>query len=110
METFVNDTIRITINANIDLSGYATLNIRYRKPDGTTGCWVATISPTDNEQMFYDCDIDDLDQVGEWIIQGVALDGGVKLTGTWCKLVVRDSLVEFCTSLSPTTVAPTTAP
>jgi len=103
METFVNDTIRITINANIDLSGYATLNIRYRKPDGTTGCWVATICPTNNEYMFYDCAIDDLDQVGELIIQGVALDAAAKLTGTWCKLTVRDSLVEFCTSVAPTT-------
>lgn len=106
METFVNDTVRITINANIDLSGYATLNIRYRKPDGTTGCWVATICPTNNEYMFYDCDIDDLDQAGDWLIQGVALDVGVKLTGTWCRFTVHDPLVEFCTSVAPTTAAP----
>ena len=106
METFVNDTIRITLNANIDLSGYATLNIRYKKPDGTTGCWVATICPTNNEYMFYDCDIDDLDQAGDWLIQGVALDIGVKLTGLWCKFTVHDSLVEFCTSVAPTTTAP----
>jgi len=32
MDTFVNDTIRLSVNANIDLSGYATLQIRYKKP------------------------------------------------------------------------------
>lgn len=108
MDTFVNDTVRITLNTNIDLSGYATLQIRYRRPDGTTGCWPATICPTDNEQMYYDCDLDDLNQAGDWLIQGVALDAGAKLTGKWCKFKVYESLVEFCTTVPPTTVAPTT--
>lgn len=109
METFVNDTIKLTVNTNIDISGYATLQIRYRKPGGTTGCWAATICPTDNECMYYDLAIGDLDQVGQWLIQGIALDAGARLTGRWCSFYVHDSLVEFCTTIAPTTVAPTTA-
>ena len=110
METFVNDTIRITVDADIDLSGYATLQIRYKKPDGTTGCWPATLCPTDDERMYYDTQIGDLDQAGEWLIQGVALDAGVKLSGkVWCKIKVFDMLVLNCTTVAPTTVPPTTA-
>jgi hypothetical protein len=106
METFVNDTIRLTVNTNIDISGYATIQIRYRKPDGATGCWTATICPTDNECMYYDLTIGDLDQVGEWLIQGIALDAGAQLTGQWCSFYVHDPLVEFCTTVAPTTAAP----
>jgi len=110
METFVNDTIRINIDTNIDLSGYATLQIRYQKPDGTTGCWNATICATDNTHMYYDTVIGDLDQVGEWLIQGVALDAGIKLSGKiWCKIKVKSMLVVCCTTVAPTTLAPTTA-
>lgn len=109
METFVNDTIQITINTNIDVSGYAELQIRYRRPDGTTGCWPAILCALDNECMYYETVIGDLDQAGEWIIQGRAVDAGVQLTGTWCKFTVYDQLVDFCTSLAPTTLAPTTA-
>ena len=110
METFVNDTIRITVDANIDLSGYATLQIRYQKPDGTTGCWDATICPTDDTMMYYDTQIGDLDQAGVWLIQGVALDVGVQLSGKiWCKINVKDRLVVYCTTAPPTTSIPTTA-
>ena len=111
METFVNDTIRITIKSHIDLSGYATLQIRYKKPDGTTGCWPAILCPTDNTRMYYDTVIGDLDQEGEWLIQGVALDAGIKLSGKiWCRIKVNEMLVEFCTTVPPTTTVPTTAP
>jgi len=105
MDTFVNDTIRLSVNANIDLSGYATLQIRYKKP----GCWIATICATDSTYMYYLTSIGDLDQAGEWLIQGMALDAGVHLTGRWCRFMVYDPLREFCTTVAPTTVAPTTA-
>jgi len=109
METYVNDTIRLTLDTKIDLSGYATLQIRYEKPDGTTGCWAATICPTDNTRMYYDTVIGDLDQAGEWLFQGVALDVGVKLSGKiWCKIKVKEMLVCCCTTAPPTTVVPTT--
>ena len=108
METFVNDTVKLTVDANIDVSGYTTLQIRYKKPDGTTGCWDAALCPTDNNCITYTCAYGDLDQEGEWLIQGVALAAGVRLTGRWAKFDVHDTLVEFCTTVPPTTMVPTT--
>jgi len=103
MQTFVNDTPRITLDTGIDISGYATLQIRYRKPDGTTGCWTATECAYSNECIYYDVQLGELDQEGEWLVQGVVLDAGVRLTGRWCKIKVREPLTEFCTTPVPTT-------
>jgi hypothetical protein len=108
METFVNDTVQLTIDTNIDISGYATLLIRYRKPNGVIGCWTATICPTDVNCMYYICVDGDLDIPGEWLIQAQAKDVGVKLTGLWVSFQVHDPLSEFCTTVAPTTMVPTT--
>jgi len=108
METYVNDTVQITLDTKIDLSGYATLQILYRKPDGTTGCWSAGLCPTDNNCMTYVCVYGDLDQDGKWLIQAMALDAGVKLTGLWIEFEVHDALAPSCTTMAPTTVVPTT--
>lgn len=109
METYVNDTIRITVDAGIDISGYSTLQIRYRRPDETIGCWIATQNPNDVQRMYYDCAYGDLDQAGDWIIQGIALDTGVRLTGKWRKFKVWDPIRQTCTTAAPTTTPPTTA-
>lgn len=110
METFVNDTIQFTIDTNIDISGYATLLIKYRKPNGITGCWTAIVCPIDNNCMTYICNIEDLDIPGRWLIQAKAQDVGVRLTGRWIEFMVYDPLSEFCTTVAPTTMVPTTAP
>ena len=108
METFVNDTPRITIDTKIDVSGYATLQIRYRKPDGTTGCWSATLCASNDDCMYYDVQLGEIDQEGIWLYQGVALDTGVRLTGRWCKFTAHNPLAQFCTTEPPTTMFPTT--
>jgi len=108
METFVNDTPRLTLNTGIDVSGYATLQIRYRKPDGSTGCWPAIICTVDNKCIYYDTQIGDIDQEGKWLYQAVILDAGVRLTGLWCTFQAHDPLRDFCTTVAPTTVVPTT--
>lgn len=115
METFVNNTIKLIIDTNINVSDYDILQVRYKKPDGTLGCWTASLCPTNDECMTYTCVYGDLDQSGRWLIQAVALNIGVRLTGRWVEFVVHDSLVEFCTTVAPTTapsttLAPTTTP
>lgn len=110
METFVNDTVQLTIDTNIDVSGYSILQVRYRKPDRTTGCWDASLCPFSNECITYTCVYGDLDQPGRWLIQAVALDIGVRLTGRWVEFLVHDPLVEFCTTVAPATGVPTTTP
>lgn len=108
METFVNDTIQLIIDTNIDVSGYTILQVRYRKPDGTLGCWAASLCPANDDCMTYTCVCGDLDQSGRWLIQAVVLNAGVRLTGRWIEFIVHDPLVEFCTTVAPTTVPSTT--
>ena len=108
-ELFVNDTVRLVIDTNLNLSGYTTLQMGYMKPDGSTGCWAATIYPTDNTKMYYETQIGDIDQAGEWLMQGVALASGVKVSGKiWCRFKVLNMLVANCTTAPPTTAPPTT--
>lgn len=108
METFVNDTLQLIIDTNIDISGYALLQIRYKKPDRTKGCWAASVCILDNNCITYTCTCGDLDQAGRWLIQAVALDTNIRLTGRWVEFTVHDPLVEFCTTVAPTTAPPTT--
>lgn len=109
MDTFVNDTIQLIVDANIDISGYAILTIEYRKPDGTIGCWIAALCADDDNCMTYTTVIGDLDIPGEWLIQAVAKDVGVALHGRWTSFDVHEPLTATCpplTTLAPTTAAP----
>lgn len=108
METFVNNTIQFTIDTNIDVSGYVTLLVKYKKPNRITGCWTAAACPANVNCMTYTCAIGDLDIPGRWLIQALALDVGVRLTGRWFEFMVYDPLSEWCTTVAPTTLSPTT--
>ena len=109
MDTFVNDTIQLNIDTNIDISGYAILTIKYRKPDGTVDCWTAALCVGNNNCMTYTTVIGDLDVSGKWLIQAVAEDAGVALHGVWTSFEVHSPLMATCpplTTLAPTTLAP----
>ena len=113
METFVGDTIRISLLTNIDLSGYATLQIKFRRPNRTIGKWSATIDPTDDMIMYYDTDEDDLNLAGKWSLQANAKNNPTNkdLHGAWVPLDVLTPYGDTTTpptTLEPTTVAPTT--
>lgn len=108
METFVNDTVKITIDTDLDISGYATKQIRYKRPDGTVGRWTASACPADVNCMTYTCVDGDLYIAGEWLIQAIVLDAGVQLTGRWGSFLVHNPLDANDTTAPPTTVAPTT--
>lgn len=49
-----------------DLDDALVKQIKYRKPDGSTGHWDATVSGTALE---YDLKSGDIDQIGEWQFQ-----------------------------------------
>ena len=110
MQTYVGDTNRITLDTNIDVSGYATLQIKFRRPDWTTGKWTATIDPSDNNRMYYDLTESDLDQEGTWRLQANAKNNPTAqdLHGKWVDLRVLTPYPD--TTTPPTTAAPTTAP
>ena len=99
METFVGSTVRVNLDCNLDISGFATKSIRYRKPNGDTGCWTGTLDPTDSQNMYYDTDVVDLDLAGIWYVQAYVEDVGVVRHGIWDTFKVHDIL-------GPCTAAP----
>ena len=106
METYVFDTILIDINAGISLTGY-DLRIKFKRPNGHIGWWLATIDPTDAKHMYYETDTNDLNMPGTWSIQAYAYQAGVaRLHGKWCTFEVLTPYAD--TSTPPTTLAPTT--
>ena len=107
METFVGDTVTISVNSGIDLSTYDDLFIKFKRPNGTVGHWPAILDPTDNLKMYYNTDVDDLDIAGEWTIQAHAEELNVHLHG---KLVTFDVLEPIAETSTPPTTAPPTTP
>jgi hypothetical protein len=82
----------IRLTSDFDLSSADTIFIRYRKPDGSTGQWTATLNGTTNIQ-YTTTDADDLDVPGEWTFQGYAtfVNGSDnftnQVTGTVSKII-----------------------
>jgi len=59
--------LRIQLTANIDINN-ADAFIKYQKPDGTRGEWVASVYDADKGIIYYDMQATtDLDQEGDWI-------------------------------------------
>lgn len=107
MQTFVGNTPTITLQTGVDVSGYTTWLIHYRKPNGITGCWTATVCPADDECITYDSGPTDIDVAGDWTLQAyVEGAAGVNHHGLWVTFKVHDPLLETCTTLAPTTAAP----
>jgi len=107
MRVFVGDIVKITLDGGaVPLTGY-TLSIKYMRPDGTYGHWVATIDPSDNTRAYYTTATTDLDMPGTWLLQLYVVSGGtVRANGMFVDLVVLEPIA--LTTVPPTTVAPTT--
>ena len=58
--------LRITLQTFCDLEGVLSLVIRYRKPDGKTGEFPATVGDTSKGGIFYEAIEGDIDQSGWW--------------------------------------------
>jgi hypothetical protein len=79
----------IFMDTNLDLTGAASVAIRYRKPDNTDGEWAAAVYQKDGEWgIRYITIADDLDQAGEWDLQ-VEVNGFSGYTGPSTKAVLQ---------------------
>lgn len=58
---------KIKLNAGESITIQTTLEIRYKKPDGTTGTWIASVE--DSNYAIYVTLSGDLDQAGTWEFQ-----------------------------------------
>jgi hypothetical protein len=110
METFVGDNIDIVVYTGITLTGATTLLIKYRKPDGSTGAWTATIVGGAPTYMHYVTQAGDLDQNGIWQLQAYVILGGAVGDGRIVSVKVMDpiSLFGVLSTPGPTTLVPTT--
>ncbi len=64
----------------VDISGATTKQIKLKKPDGTVLTKAAVFSTDGTDgKMFYQTISGDIDETGEWLIQGYVVLG----TGTW---------------------------
>jgi len=110
VETFVGDTVELQLYTTIDLSAYTTLLIIFRRPDGTTGFWIAAPDGVDPTIAVYTTVEADLNMVGKWKLHVYAEDGTFRGHGRICELMVLEALspVDDVTSLAPTTLVPTT--
>lgn len=94
MQTYVGDIVNLRLDTRIVLTGY-DVSILYRKPNGTTGTWVAAIDGGDNNVMEYETAATDLDLHGTWKLQALAEDPGGTFIGhgTIVELEVFEPLI-----------------
>jgi hypothetical protein len=94
METFIGDTVQIILDTGIDISGFTSFIMKYRRPDGSSGIWVAEIDPTNVKRMIYLTLQDDLNQSGMWAVQAHVELNGTMLHGKWVNFTVYVPLAE----------------
>ena len=99
VEDNVGDVVRVTIydpatDAALDISTATTMELRLRKPDGTTATWSASFvfDGTDG-RIYYTTVAGDLDQTGLWYMEArIVADGGDWRTKTQTQFRVRGKL------------------
>lgn len=69
----------ISLDTGIDLSSATDVEIHYKKPNGDTGEWSATVS---GEKVTYKLDAGDIDRVGVWTFQPVVTIAGDLFKGS----------------------------
>lgn len=71
MITYINDIVKITIKTNTVLSGYDCY-IKYKKPNGDSGTWDASIVSGSNTHMTFTSSLGTFNIAGRWFIQPLA--------------------------------------
>jgi hypothetical protein len=91
MSIFVNQGYYLlTLETGIDISAASTKQIKYKKPDGTTGNWTATLQGT--TQLKYQMDNDDLNIAGMWTFQAYVVIGGLDAYGGLLSIEVKQTI------------------
>ena len=93
-EIFAGNTVIINLNTGIDISGYVTLEIMFKRPDGTEGSWTAVIDPANVKRMTYTTLAVDLNQSGRWTVQARVESVGAELHGRFANFTVLGPIDE----------------
>ena len=89
-KTYVGDQIVISLNTGSDISGESGFKIKYMKPDGTKGEWVATIDGTMSVKYTTSSTTPDLNIGGNWAVQSYI--GSLYLHGEIASIQVYDPI------------------
>jgi hypothetical protein len=84
------DLIDIVLDTGQDLVSATVTNIKYIKPDGTTGTW--TGAAYDSTKVKYEVQPGDLDDIGLWTLQAIVTIGGRTGYGDLVKMQVDEKL------------------
>ena len=89
--------LEISIKVDIDLSDNTSLELRYTKPDGSTGKWINPLVTyvLDNTQHFVRYttqNTTDVDQAGIWYFQVRAIGNGYDLYGTRARYTFAEKM------------------
>lgn len=83
----VGTVIRVDMGADISTATAVVLNVL--KPDGTEDEWTAEVDVGDSQDIIYTTLADDLDQVGEYLIQPALTFADWEGLGQTVRLVVH---------------------
>lgn len=78
----------ILLDTGQNITAATTKQIKYKKPDGTTGAWVATV--VSNTQLRYIAITGDFDIIGEYLLQAYIVLPSWQGHGDVAKLVVHE--------------------
>lgn len=82
--------LKIKVNISASTVGATLCKIRYEKPSGEIGEWVAQIE-SGTSISYTTVSANDLDEEGDWNIQAY-VENGWKLSGTQCILHVEENI------------------
>lgn len=86
---YTGQSIELRLQTGIDLSGAASPKIKYRKSNGVTGEWTATI---DGNDLVYETSNSDLDRKGVWRLQAFCTIGGLNKLGKIAKVTIDEPI------------------
>jgi len=83
----VGTVIRLNMGADVSDATAVVLNVY--KPSGTEDEWTAAVDGSDDEAIVYTTVEDDLDEVGEYMIQPLLTFAAIELLGDTVRMVVH---------------------
>lgn len=75
-QVHVGQTISLSLDTDLTLSGASVAQIHYRKPNGVTGAWNGTVV---GDTITYTTSSSDIDIAGNWRLQAYAeISGAIR--------------------------------
>ena len=82
---------KIILSVGVDISAATTRQIKYRKPDGTTGAWTA-IEESTTSISYTTTAVTDLNISGTWQLQAYVITPSWTTHGEIVRLKVKETL------------------